>query len=181
MPGDISGDSTARSLLVICTGNAARSVMAGAIINDRQPHLFVETAGTLTVDGQPISWRTREALRQIGLAAPHHRSKQIEPPHVERAALVIALAPEHVEWMRRNHPEAAHRTATLKRLVRHLDTSGPLEQRVDALKLAEVNLEPWEEVVDPGGGEVDDFIRCAFEVVELIDELIDRLDDRQTL
>lgn len=149
--------------------------MAGAIINDRQPGVTVETAGTLTVDGQPISWRTREALRQIGLAAPHHRSKQIEPPHVDRAALVIALAPEHVEWMRRNHPAAAHRTATLKRLVRHLDSDGPLSQRVESLHLADVQLEPWEEVIDPGGGEVEEFIRCAFEIVELVDDLLDRL------
>ena len=41
--------------------------MAGAIINDRRPDLDVVTAGTLTVDGQPISFRTREALKQIGL------------------------------------------------------------------------------------------------------------------
>jgi len=165
------------SLLVICTGNAARSVMAGAIINDRRPDLPVETAGTLTVDGQPISWRTREALRQIGLAAPSHRSQQIEPPHVERAQLIIALAPEHVEWIRRTHPAAAHRTATLKRLVRHLDADGPLTARLDSLCLADVELEPWEEVVDPGGGEVEDFIRCAFEVVDLVDGVIDRLVD----
>lgn len=150
--------------------------MAGALLNDRRPDLVVETAGTFTVDGQPISWRTRAALGHIGLATPHHRSKQVEAGHVERSRLIIALAPEHVEWVRRTHPVAAPRTVTLKRLVRDLGRVGPLEERLAALDPARVALEPWEEVIDPGGGEVEDFISCAVEVAQLIDELITRLD-----
>ena len=38
------------------------------------------------------------------------------------------------------------------------------------------SLPPWEEVVDPGGKEVEDFISCAVEVAELVDALVDRLD-----
>ena len=165
------------SILVICTGNAARSVMVGAILNDRRSDLSVVTAGTLTMDGQPISWRTREALRRIELEAPNHRSKQMQEHHGEDADLIIALAPEHVEWVRRNIPQAAHKTVTLKRLVRHLsdDASAALAQRVAELAAAHVELEPWEEVVDPGGGEVEDFINCAIEVVQLCDELCPRL------
>ena len=163
------------SLLVICTGNAARSVKPGAIINDRRPDLDVVTAGTLTVDGQPISFRTREALKQIGLQAQGHRSKQIEQHHVDAADLIIALAPEHVEWIRRNFPLVADRTSTLKRLTRHLEHDGPFAERIAALNLASIELEPWEEVVDPGGGEVEDFINCAFEVVQLMDDVMPRL------
>jgi protein-tyrosine-phosphatase len=165
------------SILVICTGNAARSVMVGAIVNDRRPDLNVVTAGTLTMDGQPISWRTREALRRIELEAPHHRSKQMQTHHGDEAQLIIALAPEHVEWVRRNLPHVAHKTVTLKRLVTHLspDRAVSLDERVAALRAHEVNLEPWEEVVDPGGGEVEDFINCAIEVVALCDELCPRL------
>ena len=44
-----------------------------------------------------------------------------------------------------------------------------------ALNLAGIELEPWEEVVDPGGGEVEDFIQCAFEVVQLMDDVMPRL------
>lgn len=162
------------TLLVICTGNAARSVMAGSYIRSRRSDLDVVTAGTLTVDGQPISWRTREALSRVGLSAPHHRSQQIERHHIEAADLVIALAPEHVEWIRREHPDAAWRTATLKRLARDLPTTGTMLERLRHLRLDAVALEPWEEVVDPGGGEVEDFIACAFEVVDVLEGLIER-------
>ncbi|MDA3007687.1 MAG: hypothetical protein O3A28_10035 [Actinomycetota bacterium] len=39
----------------------------------------------------------------------------------------------------------------------------------------EVDLADWEEVVDPGGGEVDAFIACAHEIVALIDRVAPRL------
>ena len=149
--------------------------MAGAAILDREPRLTVVTAGTFSVDGQPISWRTREALSRVGLEARHHRSKQITREHVESADLVIGLAPEHVQWIRREHPDAASRTVTLRRLVRDLGTHGPLGERLTELSLHRVELEPWEEVVDPGGGEVEDFISCVYDVVDLVDRVVDRL------
>ena len=163
------------SILVICTGNAARSVMAGAALVDRDPTLSIITAGTFSVDGQPISWRTREALHRVGLEARHHRSKQIVAEHVDAADLVLAMAPEHVQWMRREFPDARDRTVTLKRLARDLAHHGTLAERLAGLELGTVAIEPWEEIVDPGGGEVEDFISCAVEVVELIDQVVDRL------
>lgn len=159
-------------VLFICTGNAARSVMAGAALGAKLPEVVVETAGTLAIDGMPMSIRTRAAMEGVGLTIPHHRSKQVSIADLDRAALVVALAPEHVRWVRREHASAAARTATLKRLCRDLpDTSSPLSERVAALGLADVGLEDWEEVVDPGGGDHEIFAACAREVVGLIDRL----------
>lgn len=167
---------TADRILFLCTGNAARSVMAGAALAARLPAVVVETAGTLTVDGQPMSWRTRAALQSVGLEPPHHRSRQASPADLDRATLVVALAPEHVLWVRRNHAPAAGRTATLKRLVRDLHADGrSLAERVADLRLDQVELEDWEEVLDPGGGDVDVFVACAHEVDDLIERLAGKL------
>ena len=64
----------------------------------------------------------------------------------------------------------------MRRLARDLPADGrPLPQRVAALNLAGVELGSWEEVVDPGGGEVEAFTACAYEVVELVEQLAGRL------
>ena len=53
-------------MVFLCTGNAARSVMAGAALAALLPDRPVRTAGTLVVEGQPMSWRTRAALESVG-------------------------------------------------------------------------------------------------------------------
>ncbi len=168
--------SDAPSVLFLCTGNAARSVMAGVALAHRRADLTVETAGTLVVGGMPISWRTRAALDDVGLPWPRHASKQADRRLLARADLIVGLAPEHIHWVRREHPEMAARAGTLIRLTKELPAPmSPLAERVAQLALAGTELEPWEEVVDPGGGEVVDFIACARDIVVLVDRLAELL------
>ncbi len=143
--------------------------MAGAALAARRPDLSVETAGTLAVDGLPISWRTRAAFAAVDLAVPRHASKQATATHLARADIIIGAAPEHVEWVRRCHPTVAARTATLAHLAAALSPPpGPLSDRLAALSLADHLLTSEEEIVDPGGGEVEAFIAAARHVVSLI-------------
>lgn len=164
-------------VVFLCTGNAARSVMAGVALASHLPAWQVSTAGTLVVEGQPMSWRTRAAIEGVDLEVPSHRSRQATADGLSHADLVVALAPEHVEWVRRRHPEAAGHTGTLLRLARHLPGDlAPLSERISRLSLATVVLEAWEEVVDPGGGDAEEFASCAREIVRLVAQLVPRLD-----
>src|SRR4029079_15620130 len=125
--------------------------MATIILRARDDRHSVSGSGTHALPGHPMSVRTRTALERLGLADPTHRSAQFDETDVRRATLIVAMAPEHVQWVRRVHPAAADRTVTLKRAVRVLAPSSssdaPLSDRIRPLDLANITIEEWEEVV----------------------------------
>jgi protein-tyrosine-phosphatase len=126
-----------------------------------------------------MSWRTRDAMAGLGFEANGHRSHQVGRRDVDASDLVVGFAPEHVSYVRRTYPEVAARTATMKRLCRDLPAAiGSLPERLTALDLAAVRLEPWEEVLDPAGGDIETFDLCAREVLDLTTRLARILTDR---
>ncbi len=164
------------NILFVCTGNAARSVMAVTMLRHLQPRLYVRGAGTFSIPGLPMSQRTRAALSKMNLSDPHHRSHQLESQDCDWADLVVVFESEHVQYIRRNHPEVSPITGTLPRLAKYLKAADlDLPSRVAGLELAESEIGSWEEVQDPAGGDQDVFDVCAREINDYVSTLAETL------
>jgi protein-tyrosine-phosphatase len=167
-------------IVTLCTGNAARSVMAAFMLEHWGPELGVPlevvSAGTHVVEGQPMGMRTRAALASIpalaDVAVSGHRSKQLSPGQLAWADLVVAMEADHVRFVRRHHPEVSRNCATLRRLCLDLAPGeATLGHRIDALALSDRPLDPAEDVADPAGGDVEVYVACANELWLLTEQL----------
>lgn len=177
------------SLLVVCTGNVVRSVMAATMLEElaraRGLALSVSTAGTHALEGQPVGARTFGALAGVagvGEAArarvARHRSRHLDAGQLVGVDLVVAMEADHVRYVRRHHPEAAAIAGTIRRLARTLAPGpDPLGARVTALCLADAALDPSgdDDVADPAGLDERAYAACAAELFELCAALAGRL------
>ena len=156
--------------LFLCTGNAARSVMAAAMLRAATDAVHITSAGTHSIPGLPMSARTRTALAGFGVVDKNHLSTQLEQTMVDQASVIAIFEPMHLSYMRKKHPEASSKVASLPRLARDLAAGAPetLEQRLSALALDNHVFEDWEEVIDPAGGDLPVFEDSATEIHALI-------------
>jgi protein-tyrosine phosphatase len=180
-------------ILVICTGNVCRSPIAeGALRNvlecrygDRAPS--VESAGTAGWEGSPANAGSVAAAAELGLDISEHRGRMLTARDLDGTALVVAMAAEHRDAVRRYAPETYERTFTLKELVRLLEALPPPEgdrdpaevlvARVadaDALRRSgfEGNRRD-EDVVDPLGMPLEVFRAVAAEIEAWSERLAD--------
>jgi protein-tyrosine-phosphatase len=85
----------------------------------------------------------------------------------------MAMEADHVRYVRRHHPQAAGRTATLIRLCATMSSGPqPFAERMAACGFGEVELGDDEDVADPAGGDEGVYLVCARQLWELTGEFI---------
>ena len=82
-----------------------------------------------------------------------------------------------MRFVRRQFPDAAAKTATIRYLCRALPPPPPpgLGERVAVLGLGEVEVSDDDDVLDPAGQEADVYAACVDELWGLCRELVSRI------
>lgn len=125
-----------------------------------------------------MSTRTRTALAGFDVVDKDHLSAQLEQPMVDQASAIAIFEPMHLSYMRKKHPDAIAKVASLPRLAREL-APGPVstfQDRIAGLSLADQQFEPWEEVIDPAGGDLPVFENSAAEIHAMIAAFAAKID-----
>lgn len=89
------------NLLFVCSGNICRSPMAAEQMRHRVAvegltDCYVDSAGTLGIEGAPASPEAVEAMGANGVNLSAHRSQGIRIEHVQWADLVIGMTHAHM-------------------------------------------------------------------------------------
>jgi protein-tyrosine phosphatase len=133
------------SILTVCTGNVCRSPAVERLLaRDLGPTVFVSSAGTHALVGQPISEPMARLLRSNGVDKTKFAARRLTESLMKDADLVLTLTRAQRSLVVELCPPAVRRTFTVRefaRLLGKLDSSAlpdgtPAERLRAAMPLA---------------------------------------------
>lgn len=149
-----------KTVLLVCTGNTCRSSMAEGILksmvyetNQLKDKVKVISAGVAAYPGQSASPQAIEALREQGIDISGHRTAQVDKDMLRAADIILTMTAGHKQIIKLMDPASADKVFILKEYIEGDDG----------------------DISDPFGQPVEEYIRCAGEIKELMAKLVDKL------
>ena len=174
-------------ILVLCTANQCRSVLAESLLRHRLTaagvSASVRSAGMMPDTGPPPA-EVLSALAGYGLDPVAHRGRGLSQGDLASADLVLAMAREHLRYAVVAMPDVWPRAFTLKELVRRGQKIGPRlagEPLAGWLgrahhgrdRAALLGESPDDDVADPTGNAPQHYIAIAAQLDHLLGRLVE--------
>lgn len=146
--------SKIKSILMVCTGNSCRSVMAEGLfkkyLNEAgMRDIEVVSAGVMALDGLPPTDETIEVMKGQGVDVSGYRSKRLTADIINKSDLILTMEDIHKAFVLRIDPMAEGKVYLLKKY-------GANDMR---------RYPKGDGVPDPIGKPID-FYRLSFEIIK---------------
>jgi protein-tyrosine phosphatase len=173
---------TTTKILVLCTANRCRSVMAeallGRLLAARGISASVRSAGLHPAGGQPLP-EVISVMAGYGFDLAAHRSRAVADGELAESDLILTMARDQLRHAVVAEPRAWPRAFTLKELVRRGQGIGPrvaAEPLADWLgrahsdrdKSALLGDSPDDDIADPAGSPLREFVATAARLDHLL-------------
>jgi len=106
-----------KSILFLCTGNCCRSPMAEGILKHLLKNLdiIVHSAGTYAIEDFPPSETSVAIMKENGIDISQHKARSLTEKMLKETDLVLAMASEHVDYIREFYPKYFDKVYLLKK------------------------------------------------------------------
>ncbi len=110
----------AAKILLVCSGNTCRSVMAQGILQAMaeaeglEGELEVLSAGIAALNGGKATHEALRVLAERGINMSSHISRPLTSALVEEAGLILTMTGKHREEISKKYPAAAAKVSTIK-------------------------------------------------------------------
>ncbi|MBN3038269.1 MAG: low molecular weight protein arginine phosphatase [Candidatus Omnitrophica bacterium] len=113
--------SKIKKILVVCTGNSCRSVMAAGILKSLlkdKAGYEISTAGTVAVKGMQATPEAVEVAAEDGIDVSAHLSQPLTEEIIDQADLILVMQRKHREHILNIDPSAESKTHLLSEFGR---------------------------------------------------------------
>jgi protein-tyrosine-phosphatase len=140
-------------ILIVCTANICRSPVASALIQDRlnksgRTDWTVSSAGTWAQVRRGAARNSIEVMKAHGFDLGNHQARMIENGHLRDADLILCMEIGHVEALRAEFPEQAHKIHLITEMIGR--PYGVVDPYGGPMQAYEMMYETLVDVVDGG-------------------------------
>ncbi|MDD4909752.1 MAG: L-threonylcarbamoyladenylate synthase [Candidatus Omnitrophica bacterium] len=143
-----------KTVLLVCTGNTCRSVMAEGLLKQKtKDRLSVEvvSAGISALSGMPATAETLSLLSKEGIDMSGHKSRRVSMDMLKSADLILVMERIHKERIKEMAPEIENKVFLLKEFAKIKDGNSDIK--------------------DPIGGSIDTYMNIFYIIKDTIERI----------
>ncbi|WP_413520801.1 low molecular weight protein-tyrosine-phosphatase [Psychrobacter glacincola] len=129
------------NILVVCVGNICRSPMAEALLKQRFPNKYIDSAGVGALVGHAADPAAIDIMSKQQIDINSHVAKQIDEQLAKKADLIFTMSDGQTKWIEERWPFCRGKTFKLGHWM-DKDIADPYKHEMSAFEIA------YQDIVD---------------------------------